>query len=67
MSLMSLMSLISLPLRNAYFLTRGLIKLPKLIKLIKLPKLIKLKTQNINPTYETHWGQGKFTFALPPM
>ena len=43
---MSLMSLISLPLRNAYFLTRGLIKLPKLIKLIKLPKLIKLKTQN---------------------
>ncbi len=51
----------SLPLRNAYFLTRGL------IKLIKLPKLIKLKTQNINPTYETHWGQGKFTFALPPM
>lgn len=55
------MSLISLPLRNAYFLTRGLIKLPKLIKLIKL------KTQNINPTYETHWGQGKFTFALPPM
>lgn len=64
------MSLISLPLRNAYFLTRGLIKLPKLIKLIKLiklPKLIKLKTQNINPTYETHWGQGKFTFALPPM
>ena len=58
MSLMSLMSLISLPLRNAYFLTRGL---------IKLPKLIKLKTQNINPTYETHWGQGKFTFALPPM
>lgn len=61
MSLMSLISLISLPLRNAYFLTRGL------IKLIKLPKLIKLKTQNINPTYETHWGQGKFTFALPPM
>lgn len=61
---MSLMSLISLPLRNAYFLTRGLIKL---IKLIKLPKLIKLKTQNINPTYETHWGQGKFTLALPPM
>ena len=64
------MSLISLPLRNAYFLTRGLIKLPKLIKLIKLiklHKLIKLKTQNINPTYETHWGQGKFTFALPPM
>lgn len=61
---MSLMSLISLPLRNAYFLTRGLIKLPKLIK---LHKLIKLKTQNINPTYETHWGQGKFTFALPPM
>lgn len=45
---MSLMSLISLPLRNAYFLTRGLIKLPKLIK---RPKLIKLKTQNINPTY----------------
>ena len=67
---MSLMSLISLPLRNAYFLTRGLIKLPKLIKLIKLiklHKLIKLKTQNINPTYETHWGQGKITFALPPM
>ena len=43
------------------------IKLIKLHKLIKLPKLIKLKTQNINPTYETHWGQGKFTFALPPM
>ena len=59
MSLMSLISLISLPLRNAYFLTRGL------IKLIKLPKLIKLKTQNINPNYETHWGKAKLRLLYP--
>ena len=43
------------------------IKLIKLHKVIILHKLIKLKTQNINPTYETQWWQGKLTFALPPM
>lgn len=60
------MSLISLPLRNAYFLTRGLIKLPKLIKLIKLPKLIKLKTQNINPTYKNTLGAKQIYVCFTP-